>query len=140
MLKSSNFQNREKEVSNKLSAREWKYNFLGQNAINFTSSHRLAQWILSNVLPIKEYKETIRQITLTKCKIEKTITVHTQRIFHLGNFRKKERINFSLLHIWSKASHALMWERNAFPRPWPSDAPFTSPAISTTFRNAGTLL
>uniref|UniRef100_A0A182QSV7 Uncharacterized protein n=1 Tax=Anopheles farauti TaxID=69004 RepID=A0A182QSV7_9DIPT len=34
------------------------------------------------------------------------------------------------------ASHALMCERNALPRPWPSAAPFTSPAMSTTFRIA----
>ena len=38
------------------------------------------------------------------------------------------------------ASHALMWERNALPSPWPSEAPFTRPAMSVTFRNAGTLL
>lgn len=33
-----------------------------------------------------------------------------------------------------------MWDKKAFPKPWPSAAPFTSPAISTTFKNAGTLL
>lgn len=33
-----------------------------------------------------------------------------------------------------------MCDKNAFPRPWPSAAPFTSPAISTMFKNAGTLL
>jgi len=37
-------------------------------------------------------------------------------------------------------SQALMWERKALPKPWPAWAPFTKPAISTTFRNAGTLL
>lgn len=35
---------------------------------------------------------------------------------------------------WKMESQALMWERKAFPRPWPSDAPFTNPAMSTTFR------
>lgn len=38
------------------------------------------------------------------------------------------------------ASQALMCERKALPRPWPSEAPFTSPAMSTTLRKAGTLL
>lgn len=33
-----------------------------------------------------------------------------------------------------------MWDKKAFPRPWPSAAPFTSPAISTMFKKAGTLL
>lgn len=33
-----------------------------------------------------------------------------------------------------------MCERKAFPKPCPSEAPFTKPAISTTLRNAGTLL
>lgn len=42
--------------------------------------------------------------------------------------------------MWKIASQALMWERNAFPSPCPEWAPFTSPAISTTFRKAGTLL
>ena len=41
---------------------------------------------------------------------------------------------------WNIASQALMWERKAFPRPWPSEAPFTRPAMSVTFRKAGTLL
>ena len=38
------------------------------------------------------------------------------------------------------ASQALMWERKALPRPCPSEAPFTRPAMSVTLRNAGTLL
>lgn len=38
------------------------------------------------------------------------------------------------------ASQALMCDRKAFPKPWPSEAPFTKPAMSTTFRKAGTLL
>lgn len=38
------------------------------------------------------------------------------------------------------ASQALMWERKALPSPWPSEAPFTRPAMSVTLRNAGTLL
>lgn len=42
--------------------------------------------------------------------------------------------------MWKMASQALMWERKALPKPWPAWAPFTKPAISTTFRNAGTLL
>jgi len=33
-----------------------------------------------------------------------------------------------------------MWDKKAFPRPWPSAAPLTSPAMSTMFKNAGTLL
>lgn len=33
-----------------------------------------------------------------------------------------------------------MCERKAFPSPCPSAAPLTNPAISTTFKNAGTLL
>lgn len=41
---------------------------------------------------------------------------------------------------WKMPSHALMWERKAFPRPWPAWAPFTRPAMSTTLRNAGILL
>ena len=38
------------------------------------------------------------------------------------------------------ASQALMWDRKALPKPWPSEAPLTRPAMSTTLRNAGTLL
>lgn len=38
------------------------------------------------------------------------------------------------------ASQALMCDKNAFPRPCPSAAPFTKPAMSTTFKYAGTLL
>lgn len=41
---------------------------------------------------------------------------------------------------WKIASHAEMFDKNAFPRPFPSWAPFTNPAISTTLRKAGTLL
>lgn len=41
---------------------------------------------------------------------------------------------------WNIASQASIFERKAFPNPFPSWAPFTSPAISTTFKNAGTLL
>lgn len=37
-------------------------------------------------------------------------------------------------------SQALMCERKALPSPWPSDAPLTKPAMSTTLRKAGTLL
>jgi len=33
-----------------------------------------------------------------------------------------------------------MWDKKAFPRPCPSAAPLTSPAMSTMFKNAGTLL
>ena len=33
-----------------------------------------------------------------------------------------------------------MCERKLFPKPCPSDAPFTNPAMSTTFKKAGTLL
>lgn len=43
-------------------------------------------------------------------------------------------------HRWKIPSHALIWERKAFPKPCPSAAPFTRPAISTTFKYAGTLL
>lgn len=59
----------------------------------------------------------------------------------------KTRILYDLLlnticlrHKWNKASHAFMWDKKAFPKPWPSAAPFTNPAMSTTFKNAGTLL
>uniref|UniRef100_A0A2H1WHR3 SFRICE_016756 n=1 Tax=Spodoptera frugiperda TaxID=7108 RepID=A0A2H1WHR3_SPOFR len=34
------------------------------------------------------------------------------------------------------ASQALMCDKKAFPRPWPSAAPRTRPAMSTTFKNA----
>lgn len=42
--------------------------------------------------------------------------------------------------MWKMASQALMWERKALPSPCPEWAPFTRPAMSTTFRKAGTLL
>jgi len=38
------------------------------------------------------------------------------------------------------ASQPLICERKAFPSPWPSLAPLTRPAMSTTLRKAGTLL
>lgn len=37
-------------------------------------------------------------------------------------------------------SHAPMCERKLFPKPCPSEAPFTSPAMSITCKKAGTLL
>ena len=37
-----------------------------------------------------------------------------------------------LLTTWNIASQAPMCDRNAFPSPWPSCAPLTKPAISTT--------
>merc|ERR1711872_595951 len=40
---------------------------------------------------------------------------------------------------WKMASHALMLDKKALPNPWPSEAPLTRPAISTTLRKAGTL-
>lgn len=65
-----------------------------------------------------------------------------------GNLQIKNFINYSLKFemaiysrvMWKMESQALMWERKALPKPWPAWAPFTKPAISTTFRNAGTLL
>lgn len=42
--------------------------------------------------------------------------------------------------MWKMPSQALMWDRKAFPSPCPEWAPFTRPAMSTTFRKAGTLL
>jgi len=50
------------------------------------------------------------------------------------------QFSVNLRHRWKIASQALIWDRKAFPRPWPSDAPLTSPAMSTTLRKAGTLL
>ena len=41
---------------------------------------------------------------------------------------------------WKIPSQALIWDKKAFPRPCPLWAPFTRPAISTTFRKAGILL
>ena len=38
------------------------------------------------------------------------------------------------------ASQALMCDKKAFPKPCPSEAPLTKPAISVTFKKAGTLL
>lgn len=63
-----------------------------------------------------------------------------------GNLQIKNFIKYSLKLaiysrvMWKMESQALMWERKALPKPWPAWAPFTKPAISTTFRNAGTLL
>ncbi len=54
-------------------------------------------------------------------------------------FRQRFTI-YDLRNIWKMASQAFIWERKAFPSPWPSEAPLTRPAISTTLRNAGTLL
>lgn len=42
--------------------------------------------------------------------------------------------------MWKMPSQALIWDRKAFPRPWPAWAPFTRPAMSTTLRKAGILL
>lgn len=42
--------------------------------------------------------------------------------------------------MWKMPSQAPIWDRKAFPSPWPEWAPFTRPAMSTTLRNAGTLL
>ena len=40
---------------------------------------------------------------------------------------------------WTIASVSRMFARNLFPRPSPSLAPFTSPAISTNSNTAGTV-
>lgn len=45
-----------------------------------------------------------------------------------------EHVALNIRHRWKMASQALMCERKAFPNPWPSAAPFTKPAISTTFK------
>ena len=61
----------------------------------------------------------------------------------LGTFVWKEQTwdrEIDLRQRWKMASQALMWERKALPRPCPSEAPFTRPAMSVTLRNAGTLL
>ena len=58
----------------------------------------------------------------------------------LGNFVRVECELTVLRQRWKMASQALMWERKALPRPCPSEAPFTRPAMSVTLRNAGTLL
>ena len=47
---------------------------------------------------------------------------------------------FYLRHKWNMASQALICDKKALPSPCPSEAPLTRPAISTTFRKAGTLL
>lgn len=47
---------------------------------------------------------------------------------------------YNLRHKWKMASQAAMCDKKAFPRPCPSAAPLTKPAISTTFKYAGTLL
>ena len=41
---------------------------------------------------------------------------------------------------WKIPSQALKWDKKTFHRPCPLWAPFTRPAISTTFRKAGILL
>lgn len=43
-------------------------------------------------------------------------------------------------HRWKMLSQALMCERKSLPRPCPSAAPLTRPAMSTTLRYAGTTL
>ncbi len=40
---------------------------------------------------------------------------------------------------WQMASHSRMLARNLFPRPAPSEAPFTMPAMSTNVTGAGTV-
>lgn len=58
--------------------------------------------------------------------------------------KKNERliikIAFNLRQRWKIPSQALMCERKLFPSPCPSAAPLTNPAMSTTFKKAGTLL
>ena len=44
------------------------------------------------------------------------------------------------LTTWQIASVSRMWARNWLPRPCPSDAPRTSPAMSTNRTVAGTIL
>jgi len=41
---------------------------------------------------------------------------------------------------WNMPSQAPMCERKLFPKPCPSEAPFTNPAMSITCKKAGTLL
>lgn len=55
-------------------------------------------------------------------------------------FTRRVMMNVNLRQRWKMASQALICERKALPRPCPSAAPFTNPAMSTTFKNAGTLL
>jgi len=73
---------------------------------------------------------------MSKWESERQRTSRTEELkqnFFLAN------ANHSLQR-WNSASHALMCERKALPKPCPSLAPLTRPAMSVTLRKAGTLL
>ena len=53
---------------------------------------------------------------------------------------KKEETRQNSRQRWKMASTPRMCERKALPKPWPSWAPLTRPAMSTMLRYAGTLL
>ena len=91
-------------------------------------------WVCVTIVPAK------------KAILGKRPALHSMRLARmLGTFVWKEQSRGGIGEIdlrqrWKMASQALMWERKALPRPCPSEAPFTRPAMSVTLRNAGTLL
>ena len=79
--------------------------------------------------------------TRWRCCFQQQYLISTQPLvvaplFCQNNTCSKEYLR----HKWNIASQALICDKKAFPSPCPSEAPFTKPAISVTFKNAGTLL
>ena len=79
-------------------------------------------------------------VLLSRDKVRDSLDDTRQERRKKKNERLIIKIAFNLRQRWKIPSQALMCERKLFPSPWPSAAPLTNPAMSTTFKKAGTLL
>lgn len=79
-------------------------------------------------------------VLLSRDKVRDSLDDTRQERRKKKNERLIIKIAFNLRQRWKIPSQALMCERKLFPSPCPSAAPLTNPAMSTTFKKAGTLL
>ena len=80
----------------------------------------------------------LNQIFIQSEKTFHTFIYFLNTLLYFSEFKVKTQADSR--ERWKRASQALMCDRKALPRPWPSLAPLTSPAMSVTLRKAGTLL
>lgn len=99
----------------------WHWNFL---PLSNMFCYQPTAWILTKeIRNIIEVKTHIFRPSIKQCKVM------------IANITSESS---KALVMWKIASQPLIWDKKAFPNPWPSLAPFTNPAISTTDKNAGT--
>ncbi len=96
--------------------------------------------ILASLSPMRAERAALGIAFSTTCRSAIKSSVSMVSISRMGSTEPSTcTISLSSKHRTTCriASTSLMFVRNLFPRPSPDDAPFTSPAISTSFRIAG---